>query len=71
MGDKIAPIEVYDLYGEAFSAGVAPYTSKGKLRRYCSRKCQNTTNSRAGAAIRSEKMQQRVQCGEWQNPAEA
>jgi hypothetical protein len=71
MGNKIAPIGICDLCGEAFPVGVAPYTSKGRPRRYCSRRCQNTANSRAGAAIRSDKMRERVQSGEWQNPAEA
>lgn len=45
------------------------YTTKGKPRMYCSRRCQNTANSRAGANIRSEKAKKRIAAGQWQNPA--
>ena len=46
------------------------YTSKGKPRLYCSRKCRNTANSRAGAKVRSRKIRQRMARGEWVNPVE-
>ena len=49
--------------------GLGYYTSKGKQRRFCSRGCRNTANSRSGAPIRSDKAKQRVRAGEWQNPA--
>lgn len=52
------------------AGGLGRYTSKGKRRRFCSRDCRNTANSRAGAPIRSEKALGRVASGEWQNPAE-
>lgn len=45
------------------------YTSKGKPRLYCSIDCKNASNSRAGAPIRSQKAKERVNRGEWQNPA--
>ncbi len=45
------------------------YTTKGKPRLHCCRKCRNTAISRAGAKVRSEKAKKRVALGQWQNPA--
>jgi DNA-binding XRE family transcriptional regulator len=71
MADKIKPLGVCDLCGERFPSGVSLYTSKGTPRLFCSLECRNTANSRAGAPIRSRKMHERIQRGEWQNPAES
>ena len=46
------------------------YTNKGTLRRYCSRQCRNTANSRAGADIKSDKAKERVRLGTWVNPGD-
>lgn len=62
---KTAPLGVCDLCGLFLPD---PYTSKGTPRRYCSRECRNTANSRAGSAERSRKAKARVAAGEWQNP---
>ena len=64
--DKAQPIGICDLCQGPIAE---PYTTKNKPRRYCSRDCRNTGNSRAGADIRSEKNLKRVQAGTWQNPA--
>jgi DNA-binding transcriptional regulator YiaG len=69
MSEKTAPLGVCDLCGEDFPSNVPLYTTKGNPRRYCSRECRNTANSRAGASIRSDKAKSRVQRGEWENPS--
>lgn len=63
---KTEPIGICDLCKQEVAA---PYTSKGKPRRYCSVDCKNTANSRAGSEIRAAKARQRVKEGRWQNPA--
>lgn len=46
------------------------YTSKGKPRRYCSRDCRNTANSRNGNPIRVAKLRESIRKGTWRNPVE-
>ncbi len=67
MDEKTAPLGICDLCGEEIH--LALYTSKRKPRRYCSRECRNTANSRAGSPARSRKAKERVQAGQWQNPS--
>lgn len=69
MTEKSAPIGVCDLCGEDFPPNVSHYTTQRVPRRYCSRLCRNTANSRAGAEIRSKKAKERVRRGEWKNPS--
>ena len=69
MADKQAPLGICDVCG-----GPIPreewYTSKrGTPRLHCSLDCKNAGNSRAGAEERGRKARQRVERGEWQNPA--
>ena len=71
MPEKKAPLGICDLCNEPFPTGVSVYTTKGQPRLYCSHTCRNTANSRAGAPIRSEKTRERIQRGEWRNPAES
>jgi len=65
---KIKPIGICDNCGQAIK--INWYTSKRTPRLYCCRLCRNTSNSRIGAGIRSEKAKARVQAGVWQNPGE-
>lgn len=51
------------------SSQMPTHTVKGKIRRYCSRECRNTANSRAGAASRTRKLHERIAAGSWVNPA--
>lgn len=67
MSEKTERLGICDLCKGAIRPAFW-YTSKGKPRRYCSRDCRNTANSRAGAAIRATKQKDRVAAGEWQNP---
>jgi len=62
---KTAPLGICDLCGAQMPN---PYTSKGKPRRYCSRQCRNTANSRAGNAERVRKLRASIAAGEWVNP---
>jgi hypothetical protein len=66
--DKIQPLGVCDR-----CLAVIPkerwYTSKGKPRRYCSVDCRNAGNSHEGEAIRYRKLVERIERGEWENPA--
>lgn len=65
MAEKIQPLGICDL---CLGPIKDPYTSKGKPRRYCSRECMNTANSRAGALERSRKAKERIAKGLWVNP---
>ena len=59
-----------ELCGEPVdSLGLGLYTSKRKRRRFCSRDCRNTANSRTGNEVRTKKLMQRIEAGDWQNPA--
>jgi hypothetical protein len=64
---KVEPVGTCDL-----CKGPIPpdewYTRRGP-RRYCSRECRNTANSRAGSATRLAKLRQRIAAGAWRNPA--
>lgn len=71
MPEKKAPLGICDLCNEPFPSGVSVHTTKGQPRLFCSHTCRNTANSRAGAPIRSEKTRERIQRGEWRNPAES
>lgn len=68
MPDKQAPLGICDLCGDPIPRD-RWYTSKGKPRLYCGRECRNTANSRAGNEERTRKVRQRIERGEWQNPA--
>lgn len=57
---KTAPLGICDLCGSPIDD---PYTSKGKPRRYCSRDCRNTGNSRAGNPERIRKQRERIARG--------
>lgn len=63
---KLKPIGICDQCGGPIRMDW--YTSKHQPRRYCSRLCRNTANSRQGAPIRSQKLKERVQAGIWFNP---
>ena len=66
MPAKEQPIGICDL-----CLGPIPsesWVTRRGPRRYCSRECRNTANSRAGAELRSRKARQRVARGVWQNP---
>ncbi len=65
---KVNPIGVCDLCGGPIAPGEW-YTRRGP-RRYCSRECRNTANSRAGNPVRTAKLRQRVAAGRWHNPRE-
>ena len=69
MTKKRLPLGICDHCRAEIPEEIGNYTSKGKPRRYCSRNCQNTANSQAGADIRGQKVKQRMARGEWQNPA--
>lgn len=68
MSEKTEPIGICDL-----CTGEIPperwYTRRGP-RRYCSRECRNTGNSRAGNPARIRKAKQRVADGTWFNPTQ-
>lgn len=68
--EKIQPIGICDLCLQPIPPHLGNYTSKGSPRLHCSRECRNTANSRAGAPIKSQKTLERMQRGEWANPAE-
>lgn len=69
LTDKTAPIGTCD-----YCLGpIHPdehYTSKGQPKRYCCRDCRNTANSRNGNEIRTGKVRERVEAGQWVNPRE-
>lgn len=69
MPTKSAPLGVCDLCGGPIPPHLGPYTKHGQPRRYCSRDCRNTANSRAGNPARVAKLRRAVERGEWQNPA--
>lgn len=62
---KRRPLGICDHCG----APMPTHTVKEKIRRFCSVRCRNTANSRAGNAERTRKLRERVARGEWQNPA--
>ncbi|MBE2200442.1 MAG: hypothetical protein IAE79_17640 [Anaerolinea sp.] len=64
MVSKVQPFGICDYCLGKIPADMGEYTSKGKPRLYCCRDCRNAANSQAGAAIRSEKAQRRVERGE-------
>lgn len=66
--DKQQPLGICDLCLGPIPRGEW-YTTKGTPRLHCSTDCKNTSNSRAGASIRSRKAKRRVARGEWVNPA--
>ena len=67
MGIKTEPLGICDHCKGPIRGSL--FTSKHHPRRYCSRLCRNTANSRAGAGKRSDKAKARIQAGEWSNPA--
>lgn len=67
MKSKVQPIGTCDLCLEPIPEDLW-YTRRGP-RLYCSIDCRNTANSRAGNAVRVEKLKQSVAEGRWQNPA--
>lgn len=69
MSEKTKPLGICDHCDGPIKPGEW-YTSKGKPRRYCSRDCRNTGNSRSGSPARLAKMRERIRMGEWRNPAE-
>jgi len=69
MTTKTAPLGICDHCEQPIPRGDWR-TSKGAPRRYCSRECRNTANSRAGNEIRTQKIRERVAKGEWVNPIE-
>lgn len=65
MSEKTGEFGICDLCGSEIAD---PYTSKGTPRRYCSRDCRNTGNSREGNEERTRKLRESVARGEWVNP---
>ena len=66
MTDKTAPVGTCDHCG----GPIAPdewHTRRGP-RRYCSRECRNTANSRNGNPVRVAKLHEAVAAGRWVNP---
>jgi len=69
MPNKTAPIGICDHCGRPFPANLSHYTRRKTPRLFCSIDCRNTANSRAGAEIIGRKTKERIERGEWINPA--
>lgn len=69
MSAKTKPLGICDHCAGPIKPGEW-YTSKRQPRRYCSRDCRNTANSRNGNPVRVAKLRESIRKGTWRNPVE-
>ena len=65
--EKVAPVGTCDYCGKGIPVGEW-WTSKGRPRLHCSLECRQAANSRK-MENRAEWMRERIECGDWVNPA--
>lgn len=65
--EKVAPVGTCDYCGKGIPVGEW-WTSKGRPRLHCSLECRQAANSRK-MENRAEWMRERIESGDWVNPA--